>query len=167
MASTKKLELEEDLPFQRAEWLVQRIGWFIWGLIVAAALVGLVGPGPLSTTQAPAPDGSLIVEYDRFLHHHNPTRLAVMPQLGDSGAEPFRVHVSRSLLDQIEVMRIEPEPQGREFDPDGVIYTFPRRPNTDQARILFHVQYKNYGRSKGFLRLAGHEPATLHQFVYP
>ena len=47
MANNKKLDLEEDLPFQNTEWRIQRIGWAVWALVILAALrvVGLVLTG--------------------------------------------------------------------------------------------------------------------------
>jgi hypothetical protein len=40
------LEIQEDLPFQRREWLVERVAWGVMALLIVAALLGLFGTGP-------------------------------------------------------------------------------------------------------------------------
>ena len=59
MADNERLKLEEKPVFQRLEWRIQRVGWVLWAAIVIAACAGLMGRGPLSATEASAPDGSL------------------------------------------------------------------------------------------------------------
>jgi hypothetical protein len=167
MAASQELELPEGERFFRIEWRVQRVGWIVWGLIVVAALAGLVGTGPLSSREVSASDGSLVVGYDRFLHYHTPSTIELtLPSMpGDSN--PFRVQLSRALLEGVEISRIEPEPEGRTLAADGVVYDFPRGDGIANARILLHLKYERFGRHGGEIALVGHEPVTLSQFVYP
>src|SRR3712207_4138009 len=51
------LEVAEDLTFQRREWAAQRVGWVLLALVIAAALAGLLGRGPLSTTRRESDGG--------------------------------------------------------------------------------------------------------------
>jgi hypothetical protein len=166
MADAKQLELEEDFQFQRREWRVQRVGWTLWALVVLAALVGLFGPGPLSSAESSTPDHSLTVQFDRFLHCKNPTTLELMID-PESDAGAVRINVSQSLLDALRIVRIEPEPERRELAKDGIIYTFARAGATVINRIRLHVEYQRFGRQRGTIALEGHEPITLAQLVYP
>jgi hypothetical protein len=161
------LELEELESFQRSEWRIQRIGWVLWALAILAGLVGLLGSGPLSSTSSTAPDGSLRVQYDRFVHRQQPIKLEVtLHRLGQTGNQA-RLFVSQQLLERLQIQRIEPEPQGRELATDGVVYTFPTAAEAESATIRFHAKYETFGNSRGQLALLGHEPAIFDQFVYP
>jgi hypothetical protein len=72
------LELNQDLRFQRRMWAVQRIGWAVMALVVLAGLLGLFGPGPLSSATAGKEEGPLLVEgYERFVRFRIPTTLQV------------------------------------------------------------------------------------------
>jgi hypothetical protein len=44
------LEVEQDLDFQQRTWALERAGWIVMLLIIAAALAGFFGGGPLSPT---------------------------------------------------------------------------------------------------------------------
>ena len=47
------LQIKEDLERQVRAWKWERVGWAAIAAFVAAALAGLIGPGPLSSTVAP------------------------------------------------------------------------------------------------------------------
>ena len=46
------LQIHQDLCQERREWKIQRVGWLLMALMLVAALAGLLGPGPLSSTIA-------------------------------------------------------------------------------------------------------------------
>jgi hypothetical protein len=60
------LEIPEDLPFQRREWVAERVAWAVMALLIAGALLGFFGTGPLSRTTAGDEAGPLWLEYERF-----------------------------------------------------------------------------------------------------
>jgi hypothetical protein len=167
MAKLKQLELDEDLPFQKREWGIQRVGWVMWALVVAAALIGLFGTGPLSSAQTTTADNALTVHYDRFLQCKNPTTLELLVRTAGGNSGPVRINVSQPLLDALRIVRIEPEPERRELAEDGIIYSFARTGETAINKIRFHVEYERFGRQRGSIALEGHEPVTLAQLVYP
>ncbi len=167
MSASRQLDLEEDEAFEKAEWRVQRIGWFFWALLLIAGLIGLLGPGPLSNAEATTPAGDLTVAYDRFLHYHHPAILEVELHNNESDSETTELTVSQTLLDRIEIHRIEPEPERRELAADGITYSFRRANDVEHAKILFHVEYERPGKSIGRIGLAGSEPVFFNQFVYP
>jgi hypothetical protein len=165
--STKSLELEQDIAFQRREWLVQRCGWLVWAGVIGAGLLGLVGPGPLSQRETASGDGRLRVKYDRFVHHHQARFLEVRMQPADESQDKLRLFVSQPFLDRTEVHRIEPEPTSRELTADGAWYEFRCQPGVAEAKVIFHYECDGMGSGGGELRLAGSEPVFLEQFVYP
>src|SRR5690606_27278091 len=114
---------ESQKPAQRAEWTIQRVSWVVWGAILVAGLAGLLGPGPLSTTEVEAPDQSISVRFNRFEHYSRPGtwELALHPR---ETATELRVEISAPLLHNVQVLRIEPEPKGSTLKDDTIVYTF-------------------------------------------
>jgi hypothetical protein len=165
-ARASKLDLTVDEGFQTAEWRFQRVGWIVWGVLILAGFAGLLGPGPLSSTEVMAADNSLTVAYDRFLHYHNPTQLVMTVEANGSDSE-LQIKLSNSLLDRMEISRIEPSPVRSELMNDGVLYTFARGQHGDAGRIIFFVDFERFGRSQGEVGVVGREPVLVKQFVYP
>jgi hypothetical protein len=49
------LEIRQDLSFERRDWMMQRLGWAVIGLLILAGLTGLTGSsGPMTLAQPPA-----------------------------------------------------------------------------------------------------------------
>jgi hypothetical protein len=167
MTSTERLELPQDFEFQRREWRLQRIAWAMWVAIVAAGLLGLLGSGPLSRREAASADGRLQIQYERFVRHHHPRLLEVTMQPEDETQDKLRLLLSQPLLDRIELRRIEPEPTSRELASDGAWYEFNCSSGVASAKVVFHYECDTMGPVQGELRLAGSDPVSLDQFVYP
>jgi hypothetical protein len=167
MAKAHKLELDDNELLQKMEWRVQRIGWLVWTLIIIAALAGLLGPGMLSSSESSAADNSLTVAYDRFAHYHHPTSLELTVRPNAAAGRDLRVKVSQSWLDRVQIHRIAPEPEGRQLEEEGVIFTFPRSEALETGKIVFHIEFEQMGTSRGRIEVIGQEAATFNQFVYP
>ncbi|HEV2128712.1 MAG TPA: hypothetical protein VGR22_08850, partial [Thermomicrobiales bacterium] len=71
------LEVDEDIEFQEREWKVQRVGWALMLVVIVLALVGLFGTGPLSAVEREADDGTLVLEYQRFVRHGGRTTFSI------------------------------------------------------------------------------------------
>jgi hypothetical protein len=162
-----ELDLKVDTQFQKAEWRAQRFGWVIWSLIVVAACLGLLGPGWLSDREVTSTPGGLTVGYERFLHYHHPSQLTITCDGAHLDSDTVHIEVARSLLDQVQILRIDPEPEHYQVADDWVVYEFHRDPRADAVKVVFHVEYEGYGNVKGEISLAGTESVTLRQFVYP
>jgi hypothetical protein len=160
-----ELQLETDEYFQRHEWRVQRVGWIVWSLVIIAGSIGLLGSGPISATETIAPDGSLSVAYDRYLHYHHPTKLTLTS--GKIEDQALRIKLDRQLLERLQIERIEPPPSQSEVTNDGVIYTFLQNSPLQNSKVVFHVDYEDFGSSRGTVEVIGYQPVTLKQFVYP
>jgi hypothetical protein len=64
----RALDIEEDLAFQKREWLVQRVGVALLLGFVAAAALGMTGMGgPVSHGEAGERGAPVHVEFDRFV----------------------------------------------------------------------------------------------------
>ena len=165
MSVPQGLPDRQDGP-QRLEWFLQRVGWALWALVLVAGLAGLLGSGPLSSTESISADGTLAVSYDRYLHYHSPSswKLTLKPE---EATGEFEVEIARSLLDAVEVQRVEPEPFKCELRDDSVVYSFHLSPGASTGHVVVHLEYDQFGTAAGFIRLGDSEPVRVEQFAYP
>jgi hypothetical protein len=165
-ADADRLELEQHDHFQRWEWRLQRLGWLIWATLLGAGLAGLLGPGPLSRQTATSRDGSLTVVYDKYVHFEHPLTVeATMLTGGDDQA--LRLHLSQSLLERVQIERIEPTPAAERLTPDGVQYDFSTVPGATKVTAAFHFVFQKMGVCEGQWQLQSGAPVVVSQLVYP
>lgn len=85
MSSSDPL-LEGEEAGQRTtaiEWRLQQLGWAVMALIVVLALLGVFSTGPLSWSSTTAADGTVEVQYQRFVRNGGDNTLfAAHPRLG-------------------------------------------------------------------------------------
>jgi hypothetical protein len=161
------LDLRDDPAFQRGEWFVQRVAWVFWFLIIVAALAGLLGPGPLSSATVESADKALAVNFQRFLHYHNPTEINLQLTKRGGLQDSAEVFIDHALLDRIEVRRIEPEPVDSRISEAGVTHVFSIPPGAASGQITYWVNFEKYGKATGRMKLDGRSDVTLQQFVFP
>ena len=123
------LEIDEDARQERREWGVQRITWVLLYVLLAATALGLFGNGPLSKTVAGAADGSLSLEYERFMRHRSPDTLRVTAT--PSGGR-LDVAFDRAYLQRISIEQIEPQPERVVAGADATHFIF----NADSAQAI-------------------------------
>jgi hypothetical protein len=159
------LQINEDVPYQRKEWRVQRIIWVFIAVLLVAALAGLLGPGPLSSTTAGTP--AFQVEYLRFARWQAPQSLVV--SAGTEGATTLRLAFDKSFLDSMQVQQITPQPANTKASGNNFIYTFATGPGTT-TDVTFSLQPNSLGTIHGAISLlaTGHG-SSLHftELVYP
>ena len=165
-AKADRLELERDESFHRWDWRSQRIGWILWGLVLAAAVAGLVGPGLFSATSASSADGAITVAYDRFAHFHHPTTLDVTLRPASSTNE-LQVTLPQSYLDRVQLVRVQPEPERQVLTTGGAVLIFARNPTADEVKFVLHIEHEYFGKTTARFELSGHEPVHFTQYVYP
>jgi protein-L-isoaspartate(D-aspartate) O-methyltransferase len=164
MATARKtLEIPEDLAFQRREWAIQRVCWVVMGLLILAGLLGLLGPGPFSSTSV---DGATIsVEHERFARYQTATSLIVEVRPGQANGE-LRIWLDRSYLDNVHVESIVPEPGRVELGADAHTYVFHAAPGVKATVVTFYLKPERMGRLRGRAGM-GDEAIEFQQFVYP
>ena len=162
-----RLELDQNETFHRREWVVQRVGWVVWGGVILAALVGLFGSGPLSHRVAESVDGSIRVAYDRFVHHHHPTVLEVYLRPAQDVGKELAIKVSQGFLNRVRIHDVQPDAERRELHSDGSIFIFTRDESAEAAKIVLHVEYERFGATPGRIEFLGHGGVDFSSFVYP
>ena len=161
------IDINQDMDYQWHEWRIQRIAWVFFGATLLAALLGLLGQGPLSTARIDAPDGSLALDYERIDRANTPTGLTLTlgPNVAPGGVA--RIFFSRELMDRISVEEVLPEPESVETSVDGVTYAFEVKDASQQASVRLDFTHKLAGLAHGVVRLEDRPELRFDMFVWP
>jgi hypothetical protein len=135
-------------------------------VIIAVAMSGLLGEGPLSRWTAATSDGRLVVRYPRIVRRQAETliHLTIRPAPTDP---IIRLWLERPLLEMAELDEVIPEPLRMVADGQGVTMVFQRRPGPEAVHVLLHVRVRGPGRHRGVIRLDGGESLELRHWVLP
>lgn len=137
------------------------------GVVLALALAGTFGSGPLSRSEVTLP-GLLRLEYERFARFQAPQTLTAHLEAAATGASEVRLWVDRRYLDDTRVETITPSPARVEVGGDRLVYVFPTSRPGEPVRILFALQAEQIGPTSGRVGVDGGEAfASFRQFVYP
>lgn len=164
------LQIEQDMAFQRRDWRVQRIGWAVMVLVVAASTAGLLGSGPLSRGRTEVP-GVVSVDYQRFSRFQAPEELRVQVAPAATAAPEVRLAVDRRFLDGAEIRSILPRPDRVESAGGDVTFVFPLARPGEGLDVVFNLRSEHLGLARGRVGVvrADGPPATVEfrQVVYP
>lgn len=149
----------EDMRFQRANWIAERIGWAAMSVIVLAALLGVFSDGPLS--QRSIASGPVTLEQQRFGRQLRGNEMMLALPASDM---PVEVMLSDRLLEAMAVDSIEPRPDSSRAGAEGAVYSFPA--SAEPHRIRFDLRPRGPGTVRGEVRAAGRS-LDFFQFVYP
>ena len=157
------IELQEDLRQERWEWVVQRLAWLLLYALLVAIVFGLLGHGPLSTTQVGNPSQESALEFDRFMtiKSTNELTLTLPPAAGE-----VKAVLAGEYADKVEIREITPEPEKSVLESEGMAFVF----NADSHRptqVRFVIEPRSMGRLKGWFAVAGEPRLNFSQFVYP
>jgi hypothetical protein len=158
--------IDEDMAFQRREWMIQRVGWVVILVLLIAGLLGaLGGNGWLSHGEAKV--GSLALEYERFTRQRRPTSLQVRVDPASARDGQVPIWLDQAFLDRIDVERVEPEPVETRAGADRVVYQLaladPQRP----AQVTIAYQPADLGVTQIRLGIVGGDAIAIDQVVYP
>ncbi|MCC7364820.1 MAG: hypothetical protein IT303_10650 [Dehalococcoidia bacterium] len=158
----RDLEIDEEMGFQRVGWRLERVGWVVFALIIVAALAGLCGPGPLSSSTTR--EGSVEVQYDRLLRLEAQVTLAVtgVPEGGE-----LHVTLSSAYLEDVRIEEVIPEPASVETAADHVVYTFAAAADAEELRAVFVAKPERIGRLRGEAGVEGGPSVSFTQYVFP
>jgi hypothetical protein len=162
----RALEIEEDMAFQRRNWLAERIGWAIMALVLVAAALGAFAVGPLSWTTARDAAGTLVVEYERMQRQSAPATVKVRIAPQAVTAEGVTIEVDEAFADAFKITEIRPQPAQSMAVANGMRFRFDAAPN-EPATIYFHLSPENVGFATPHLGLGGRDRVALPTFIYP
>lgn len=155
-------KLDRQLKFHRIEWRIQRIGWFLVALFLAAAFAGLFGNGPLSHVTASGAQGR--VEYERFVRYGSPNEIVFTPTAGATHGIN-RIEISSDYFQAFRVLSITPEPASVHMVGEQLVYEFTAA--GAGAAISFNVDPQRLWRHRAVARIDGGAPLEIWQLTYP
>lgn len=161
------LQVQEDMRFQRRNWVAERVAWALLALVLAAALLGLFSRGPLSAAEASDPDGALRVTYERFLRHHAPSTIEVeLTPLATRG-ERVELRLAGPMLRAFQIETMRPEPLESRLADDGWVLAFPVQDRGRPSLLRLEIRPDAIASQRGEISVEGRPPARLSAFVYP
>ncbi len=169
MASTQRgLDIEEGLPFQKREWRVQRIAWILLALLLLGAVLGLVGPGPLSFTSTGT--SRLNVHYERFVRWQAPQSIVIAAAAAPAHSL-LQLAINRAYLDRVSIQQVTPEPSSVKLSRNDFVYSFEIAGAAPSTTITLDLQSTQMGLLHGEVTMgsAGAPGAGVRfsQLVYP
>lgn len=161
----EELQVPHDPGFHRRNWIVERVGWALMGLTLLAGAIGLLGPGPLSSTSAGNPS-NVVVEYQRFGRWQASSSMTVRVAPALVYGDGFSISLDREYLQRHELRAITPMPVLEQADPDRITFVFSA--TTGAAGVaVFHLTPKGIGPKRCTVRVGEAPPVHINQFDYP
>jgi hypothetical protein len=151
------MEIDADMNLQRRLWVAQRVGWFIIGMAILAAVAGVFGTGHVS--RASARSAGLQVEYERFGRLQQPMKLRLVVSEARHG-----IALSRDYFDSLHIEQITPQPSEVEAAGPWLIYRFA---GSGPLAISFDLKAEEFGSLRGAARTADGNGVAFFQFIYP
>ena len=160
MTKKRTIEIDEDLDFQKREWLVQRIGIALLGLFVIAAALGFTGiGGPMSRAEAGERGGPIHVEYERFVRRG--ARASMKLNLHNDPPGFIQFWVSAPYLEKVVVDGVEPVPQTVTVERERHVYTI--RAGSPDVTITVEMEHQTFGRLEGEVGIVGGPSVRFQQ----
>lgn len=164
--TTLQLDEPDNLRPVRREWMAERIGWVVIAVLLTAALLGLLGPGPLSERTQACADGRLSVEYYAIERSEKPATLRILVKPARS-EEYVRLGLSHTFTEEVSFENIVPEPEWMEMEDTRVVYVFRVADVSDSGLITCRYRYDEFGWMGYQVGLVDGSEIDVEQFVCP
>jgi len=164
--STLELDEDESLKVIRREWWAERIGWFTIAACLSAALLGFLGPGPLTSRKLTSDNGRLRAEYYAVPRYSAPVELKLAVNSQSARGEFLDLAFSQAFVDAIKLESITPEPVEARLEQDRVAFRF-RAADVRDGHIAFRFEHQSFGPLSGTITLLPDSEIELWQFVCP
>ncbi len=158
------IELSDDPTFSRKSWKVERAGWIGLAVFLAAAFVGVLGPGLFSEVRKVDALGRFQAIYERFGHFRSDATLHVVARAEGGEAS---VWIGDRYLEDVEITSIRPEPLKVRAEGDGTTYLFATGGGEGSVDVRFEITYQKAGVVKGRLGRSRDDAVAIRHFVYP
>jgi hypothetical protein len=159
------LEIEDNMKAQRRLWKVQRVVRAIALVIMALALAGVFGGGPLSHGRAV--QGGNSIEYERIAYRDTPQtyRLQVTKELAPSGKA--RVWWEQEASRRVKLEQVVPEPGRTTLAAGRMIFEFEVEAEQGPFEIQFEFSSDEVGVHASRIGIEGGPTLEFTQLVLP
>lgn len=162
-----QFEVDQDLAFQRRDWIFERVGWAALALVVVAGASGLLGRGPVSERIVETPDRLARIELGRFERHGAPARLIVTARRRTAQDTSVQIWIDGRYLDGITVEAVSPEPMSQASDASRTVFELALPHGADSTRVVFQFTPDALWARVAQLGVVGGQAASLGQFIFP
>lgn len=160
------LQIDEDLEFQERDWRFQRFSMLVMLAFIALGLVGLLGPGPLSHSEAESADGAVSVDYLRWARRGREANLALHVDPAQVRDGRVRVEIPSRYFDDMQLRGVTPQPEQVEANGSMLRFVF-AAPRADGPLTLeFDLQADGMGPLDGQVRVED-TIVRFSQFLWP
>lgn len=160
------LEIDQDLEFQRREWRVQRVLWVVTAVLLVLALMGLFGGGPISDTTRESDDGTLSVDYLRFVRHDGQASLDFQVAASHATNQEVEIWIDQRFIDRVQIEHVSPEPASVRGADGRMVYVFELAEGADTLNATFSYRPQHMGRIPGEAG-SGDAVVDIDQIGYP
>lgn len=181
MKTTSELDSDHLQRLRKREWLTERAGMFAIVLTLICALLGLLGPGPLSHRVQASADGALSVEHYAIERYESPTQLRVSfrhdatgnaaesgkPERETSESQTVTIGLSRSFTEHVQIEAITPQPISARLGDDQIEYSFLLSELQGPGTVVFQYAHTSVGSVKYSVTLADEPRVQISQFILP
>jgi hypothetical protein len=160
-----ELQVRQDDRFRRRERVVQRVAWVLIVLFIAAGLLGVFGPGPLSWSTAASEDGAVTVEYQRFGHLEADDLVTITVAGAAVASDSVEVELAAEWVAAVDLQSIVPQPDMETSTADGLLLEVAAQPGSP---VTIQITYRasTVGPIDGAARL-DEATASFDQLIYP
>ena len=164
-SADKAIDLDDDPDFERRDRVVTRVGMTLLTLFVLAAVLGLLGPGPLSSGTTTSDDGAIAIEHNAIGHIEADDSISLLLDGSTVDGDLVTVELTGSWVAGVDLTSISPAPAAQRLVPEGMVLEFDvERPG--ELEVMLHFRAKDLGRL-ALTAATGDSTVSLTQFVLP
>lgn len=157
--------VKENMPWQRLEWHIQRVGFVLLLLVVFAGAIGIFSKGWLSNQSATSTDSRLGVDYERFGRRESNMDMTL--RLKQLRGNSYEIRLRGPQLDNIQLQTLQPQPDEAWSTGDSLVLRWHRRADQQDATVWIGTQPQDFGRYHLTVTLDDASQVQFSQFVYP
>lgn len=163
-----EFELEDDEPFQRRTWIVQRVGWVLLLVVLTASALGGLGPGLLGRSTAGSPETGLWIEYERIGRQDSPITVALHIDRRLVAGDRLHLVLGGDYLRGAELESLLPRPSGGGAAPQGGVLDFDLHGGgAGVLRFVLRLKFTEAGVFRGEAGLLGGPTLKVSHWIYP
>lgn len=157
------LQLDEHRPFQERFWVVERISWIAFGLLLVAAMLGLTGSGgPLSRSTHEVAGGT--IEVPAIARWQTKDELVV--RFAPAETDSRRLTLSPAFADSFQINAIQPAPERSVVSGAGTVLIFATEPGS-QASVTLHITPQHPGLADLAMAIDDAAATTISSVILP
>lgn len=165
--STIALDKPDTLRAVARELFVERIGWSLIAAVLFAAILGGLGPGPLSYREQVSEDAALSVEYSAVERYEAPAKLTIRFASNARPDHMIRIALSREFADEIVPEAISPPPDSTTMLPSKVVHAFRASDLSRDGHVTLRFKNSDWGWRRFQVGLVDGPVLEIEQFICP